>query len=362
MPPSPPPSPMRRDRPPSPTVGTRFTDLGSGYDAYRRSSLPALDLPGTDLPGRRHGHTVWGDSGEIEPMINIRMAAQGLGVVEAGSVGYPRVHGNERRRVIGRAMRALRRLIGEYRRRSRLGRRPSAPARHDATNLRRYAETTGPRRPAGIAQRPGPPVVRPPAPDPAPYAAGERSTGRHASRGVAAENSRVGTTGGHRDHAVTSTRTTPEPGTHRAQDVADHDTAAPYTGVRRSGIYNAGTNRLDSGVHRTGVYDTGVRRSGLYDTGVHRVGVYDSGVHRTDVYESGAHRLPNGADPGYRQSLPREVGGGRRRLDARDRRQDRRPDLTVIAGDGGHDAGRTRESRSRRPGHLRAVPSERSSR
>ena len=124
-----------------------------------------------------------------------------------------------------------------------------------------------------------------------------------------------------------------EPGAHRTQDITDYDTGRPPAGVRRSGIYDTGVHHLqgvhhesedlgphDSGVHRTGLYDTEVRRSGLYDTGVHRVGVYDSGVHRTDVYESGVHHLPDDADnPLYRQDAPRDVGGGRRRLDARDR-------------------------------------------
>ena len=79
-------------------------------------------------------------------------------------------------------------------------------------------------------------------------------------------------------------------------------------------------------MHRIDPADTGAHRSGLYDTGVRRVGTYDSGVHRTDVYESGVHHLPDDQDnPLYRQGALREVGGGRRRLDAQDRRADGRP-------------------------------------
>jgi hypothetical protein len=112
-------------------------------------------------------------------------------------------------------------------------------------------------------------------------------------------------------------------------------------------------SRHDTGVHRTGVYDTAVRRSAVYDTGVHRLGAYDSGVHRTDVYESGVHHLPEDGDGAvYRPTVPREVGGGRRRLDARDRRADGRPDLTVIPGEGG-------AAQSGRSGRLRALPGER---
>jgi hypothetical protein len=114
-------------------------------------------------------------------------------------------------------------------------------------------------------------------------------------------------------------------------------------------------------VHRTGVYDSEARRSGLYDTGVHRVGVYDSGVHRVEIYDSGVHHLPEDEDnPLYRQTAPREVGGGRRRLDAGDRRAEGRPDLTVISGAGraDEDAGAEPAFR-RRPSHLRALPGER---
>jgi hypothetical protein len=364
--------------------GTRFTDLGCGYIACWRGLLPTLDLPAADLAGLPRGRTVRGDGPEIEPLINIRMAAQGLRVVEVASVGYPPIHGERPRRPLRRLLGTLRILISEHRRRRRLGRRPSAPARHDATTLPRYAETTGSRRPS--AQRGDPPpadrMVRPPAEDPASYVAGERSTGRHAApagmtsnpasrrrmeapdpgpaprRWTAAADqpaARRAPTGRRQGYPAPAPWTTPEPGAHRTQDITEYDTGQPRTGVRRSGIYDTGVHHLkservappDSGVHRTGVYDTGARRSGLYDTGVHRVGVYDSGVHRTDVYDTGAHHLPEDADnPLYRQDAPRDVGGGRRRLDARDRRSDDRPDLTVIPGDGSTDPGRAAQDRA----------------
>jgi hypothetical protein len=100
--------------------GTRFTDLGYGYNAYWRVLVPALDLPAPHLPGVPRGDRVWGDGPEIEPLINIRMAAQGLRVVEIASVGYPRIHGHRQRRVGAEVLRAVRTLSGEYLRRWRI--------------------------------------------------------------------------------------------------------------------------------------------------------------------------------------------------------------------------------------------------
>jgi hypothetical protein len=251
--------------------GTRLTDLSSGYNAYWRALLPALDLPGPQVAGLKRGRAAWGDGPEIEPLVNIRMAAQGLRVVEVASVGYPSIHGDDRRRLLSRAWRALRTLCAEYLRRRRSdGER--TPGRHAAAV----------RTPASPAPRPqslADPALPPPAagrrayPGPRPPWAGSVESG-----------------GG---------------GAHRTQDITDYD--------------------RDAGRSGDGVYTTGVHRSGLYDTGVRRVGVYSSGVHRTEVYDTGAHRLPEDEDgPLYRQGALREVGGGRRRLDAQDRLPDDR--------------------------------------
>jgi hypothetical protein len=117
--------------------GTRFTDLGYGYNAYWRTLLPLLDLPGARLPGRPATAPAWGDGPEIEPLINIRAAAQGLRVVEVASVGYPRIHGRGRRQFAHESVRALRTTLTEYLRRWQIARQPDRPlplgARHGAT-------------------------------------------------------------------------------------------------------------------------------------------------------------------------------------------------------------------------------------
>lgn len=334
--------------------GARITDLGSGYNAYWRGLLPALDLPGPQVAGLKRGQLTWGDGPEIEPLVNIRMAAHGLKVVEVASVGYPSIHGDDRRRLLRRAWRALHTFFAEYLRKWRLGRRSVTP-RHFENSGRERRE---PASRASVNRYPG---MRSSATDTRGRPPGERTTGRH---------------------ALPSTVNGPA----RRQPMADPrpeslaDPGAPAAADRRRGypgprppwagsVESGGAHRTqdidprpgpgavyDTGMHHIDPATTGTHRSGLYDTGVHRVGTYDSGVHRTDVYESGLHHLPDDEEgPLYRQGAIREVGGGRRRLDAQDRRADGRPDLHVIPGEGEED----RPSHSRRPGHLRAVPGER---
>ncbi|GAA0810013.1 glycosyltransferase family 2 protein [Spirilliplanes yamanashiensis] len=111
--------------------GTRFTDLAFGYNAFWRSLLPALDLPEADGPAPRRGGAVWGDGPEIEPLINIRMAAQGLRVVEVASIGYPRIHGEVRRSRLREGGLALKAVAAEWQRHRRANR--TVAGRHGAS-------------------------------------------------------------------------------------------------------------------------------------------------------------------------------------------------------------------------------------
>jgi hypothetical protein len=445
--------------------GVRVTDPGWGYNAYRRDVLPALGLPGPEVPGLRRGRRAWGDGPEIGTLVNIRTAARGLRVVEVAGVGQPRMHGGQRRDLLSRALRALRTLVAEYLRHRRdrsargattAGRRSAGPAPMVRTApavrparidrpapvllpaspgtavtgwepARRVATPSAGERPSGrhaapagtawpgaapVPPRRGPlpsglPSAAPsgyavpvppgpraapsglprrrtaaaPGPPPWPIAApaGRTSTPSPAPParapgpwpGAAPPGLPAGTSYGRPAAAARAGRDqqrTPadrrqgypgprpawarrEPGAHRTVDINDYD-----TGVRGGRVY-------DTGAHHLPGDDPGrpAPRGGRYDTGAHRAGVYASGVHRTDVHDTGAHHLPDPDGPLYRTSAPREVGGGRRRLDARDHRADGRPDLTVIPGagpePGGTDHGRSREDGGR-PGHLRAVPGE----
>jgi hypothetical protein len=132
--------------------GTRFTDLSCGYNAYWRELLPALALPAPDARGPKRGRLAWGEGPEIDTLTTLRMATQGLRVVEVATVGYPRIYGEERpRRLLPAALRALRTAWSEYVRRWKIGRRP-APQRHEAPRAQRRFEL--PHAPVGHPDEP----------------------------------------------------------------------------------------------------------------------------------------------------------------------------------------------------------------
>jgi hypothetical protein len=147
--------------------GTRFTDLSCGYNAYWRELLPALSLPAPDARGPKRGRLAWGEGPEIDTLTTLRMATQGLRVVEVATVGYPRLHSDDdrQRRLLPAVLRALRTAWSEYVRRWKIGRR-SAPQRHEAGRERR-------RESMARYEAPAPRIG-------GPY--GDEPTGRHAAR------------------------------------------------------------------------------------------------------------------------------------------------------------------------------------
>jgi glycosyltransferase involved in cell wall biosynthesis len=117
--------------------GTRFTDLCYGYNAFWRHVVPSLQLPDVTLPRPADGSKLWGDGFEIETMINIRAAVDGMKVGEVGSVEHARIHGETNLNTFRDGFRVLRTIFSEYgrmraqRRVARGGR--SVPARRPAT-------------------------------------------------------------------------------------------------------------------------------------------------------------------------------------------------------------------------------------
>ncbi len=106
--------------------GTRFTDLCYGYNAFWRRVVPSLQLPDTTLPRPTDGRKLWGDGFEIETMINIRAAVDGLKVGEVGSIEHARIHGVTNLNTFRDGVRVLRTIFSEYgrmRRRRRTARR-----------------------------------------------------------------------------------------------------------------------------------------------------------------------------------------------------------------------------------------------
>jgi glycosyltransferase involved in cell wall biosynthesis len=94
--------------------GTRFTDLCYGYNAFWRRVVPTLDLPDPALPRPVDGSKLWGDGFEIETMINIRAAADGMKVGEVGSIEHARIHGQSNLNTFRDGFRVLRTIFSEY--------------------------------------------------------------------------------------------------------------------------------------------------------------------------------------------------------------------------------------------------------
>ncbi|MBL7261796.1 glycosyltransferase family 2 protein [Actinoplanes sp. LDG1-01] len=94
--------------------GTKFTDLCYGYNAFWRTVVPVLDLPDTKLPKKTDGTKHWGDGFEIETMINIRAAVDGMKVGEVGSIEHRRIHGETNLNTFRDGFRVLRTIFSEY--------------------------------------------------------------------------------------------------------------------------------------------------------------------------------------------------------------------------------------------------------
>jgi glycosyltransferase involved in cell wall biosynthesis len=108
-------------------LGTRYSDLCYGYNAFWRRILPALELPAADIPGAE-GQMMWGDGFEIETLLNCRFAQNRLKVVEVPSVELLRIHGESNLNAVSDGLRVLRTVLDE--RFARGGRRRAAvPAR-----------------------------------------------------------------------------------------------------------------------------------------------------------------------------------------------------------------------------------------
>ena len=104
-------------------LGTRYSDLCYGYNAFWRRILPALDLPPADIPGAE-GQMLWGDGFEIETLLNCRFAENRLRVVEVPSVELLRIHGESNLHAVSDGLRVLRTVLDE--RINRWGRRRAA--------------------------------------------------------------------------------------------------------------------------------------------------------------------------------------------------------------------------------------------
>lgn len=152
--------------------GTRFTDLCYGYNAFWARVVPVLDLPETSLPRNADGSKHWGDGFEIETMINIRAAVDGMKVGEVGSIEHARIHGVTNLNTFRDGFRVLRTIFSEYGR-MRSGRR----------NARRTVPAPRHATPANAAPAVSRIELNRNTPAAGAHAADPRSAGAHVNRG-----------------------------------------------------------------------------------------------------------------------------------------------------------------------------------
>ena len=96
-------------------MGTRYTDLCYGYNAFWRDILPALNLPSSRVRTIDPDARLWGDGFEIETLLACRVTAAGLRVAEVPSVEQPRLFGESNLNTWGDGARVLRTIIAEKR-------------------------------------------------------------------------------------------------------------------------------------------------------------------------------------------------------------------------------------------------------
>ena len=117
----------------------RYTDLCYGYNAFWADILPALELPSTEV-STIDGSLAWGDGFEIETVINCRIAAAGLDIVEVPSYELLRVFGDSNLNAVSDGLRVLK-TIGTERR--RVNRRKAMRRREAEERAEEYMSRRG---------------------------------------------------------------------------------------------------------------------------------------------------------------------------------------------------------------------------
>ena len=88
--------------------GTEFTDLCYGYNAFWRRCLDVIDLPDPEI-----SESMWGDGFEVETLMNIRVAREGMKIAEVASYERDRVHGESNLNAVTDGLRVLRTIFAE---------------------------------------------------------------------------------------------------------------------------------------------------------------------------------------------------------------------------------------------------------
>jgi glycosyltransferase involved in cell wall biosynthesis len=93
-------------------LGTRYTDLCYGYNAFWSDILHEIDLPDPTIAAAGGG-MIWGDGFEIETVLNCRIAAAKLDVAEVPSIERSRIHGDSNLNAIRDGLRVLKTILQE---------------------------------------------------------------------------------------------------------------------------------------------------------------------------------------------------------------------------------------------------------
>jgi glycosyltransferase involved in cell wall biosynthesis len=102
--------------------GTHYSDLCYGYNVFWQKYVPVLGLDVTSPPSRKGDGRLWGDGFEIETLIHMRVAEEGLRVAEVPSFEHSRIYGVSNLDAFSDGLRVLTTILAE-RRRARLRQR-----------------------------------------------------------------------------------------------------------------------------------------------------------------------------------------------------------------------------------------------
>jgi glycosyltransferase involved in cell wall biosynthesis len=91
---------------------TKYTDLCYGYNAFWRDIVGVIDLRDPAIIDT-DGAIQWGDGFEVETIINCRVAAAGLSIVEVPSVERLRIFGESNLNAVSDGLRVLRTIMTE---------------------------------------------------------------------------------------------------------------------------------------------------------------------------------------------------------------------------------------------------------
>jgi glycosyltransferase involved in cell wall biosynthesis len=87
----------------------KFTDLCYGYNAFWSRCLTVMRLPDSG-----DAEAQWGDGFEVETLINVRLAASRMNIVEVSSYELNRVHGTSNLKPFSDGLRVLRTIQREF--------------------------------------------------------------------------------------------------------------------------------------------------------------------------------------------------------------------------------------------------------